>query len=245
MEFVSKQVRSRPGLSQEQALLSLQSHKDYKLGSQIQSLTKQRDRWIAHILEPKVAIFPPKADEEDSSDEGEKKPPFGDDAPDEEKSDGPEDVLEDVLDEDSKDDGDGDGKDKEAGELGEVLSLLHKVVEALGLDVGVDEGLPAGPDGPAGPPPGPHGGPPPGGPGAGPGGPPPVGKPHPKDAPPGVAPMVGFSSTQPRVASFQASTDAKITIKQAKADLERQYPGYKVKQAKRINGSIHALLSVR
>ncbi len=255
-----KVVRSRPGLSQEQALLSLQNHPEYKVGTQIKSMVRQANRWVATILEPKEAVFPPKAPDEEKSDEEESPlaeaiEDSADDSDDSDSEDKEKKGPELDLKSDEKDD-EGEPKAEAKGELGEVLQLLHEIIDGLGISPpGVEKGLGAGPEAPVGPKPGP---PPPGGPGAGPGagGPPPPGpggakgapgKMRPlRDVPPGANPISGFSSTQ-RVASFTATADddGTMTIKQAKAELETAYPPYKVKQLRRSNGQLHALLSIR
>jgi hypothetical protein len=249
MKYITKSVQSRPGLTQEEALATLQSHPQYKAGTIIKSIRPKQNRWVASLLEPKVAEFPPGDDDDDddseevveiegpeesddSDDDGDSeggppkpKPPFGD------KEEGPE--GPDEL-----------GEDK--GELGELLGLLHAIAEKLGIGapdegLGLDEELPI--DGPPAPP---HKGPgrPPG-----PGGAPPGPKPGPGGTsqrpglPPGANPLAGFASAIP---SFTASSDEPMTVKEAKADLEKVYPGYKVKQMKRDQqGKLHALMSNR
>ena len=266
MEFVPKNVESPRGLSQEEALRGLQEHPQFKAGSRISSIRPHGDRWFIRVLEPKVADFPPKDDdeEEESSDEGpelEVKPGEGDSEGDSEDS---SDDSDDSDDSDSpfppKPEGEGDEPKVEAkGELGEVLALLHKVVEALGI--GGPDGLgPEGPPGkpPVGPPPGagapPAGGPPGGAPGHGgarPGaGRPPAGRAL-RDVPPGASPISGFASVEEaakHIPSFTAASEegTELSVKEAKADLEKLYgPSYKVKQIQRKGGRLSALLSVR
>lgn len=245
MEYNARTVESRPGLSQEEALTSLQEHPQYKLGTKILSLRQHRDRWIAQLSEPKTADFPLE-DEDDPKDEAPKGPPS--DGPDEAPDDGDESPFppKGEGDEGEGDEGDDKGK-SEKGELGEILGLLHSVVEALGIAPpdglpGPDEAFADGPPGPEGDvhqgpgrPPGPGGLPP--GPKPGPEGPAKAGP-----LPPSAHPLTGFAS----VPTFTASTSDSLTIKEAKADLEQTFAGYKVKQIKRNeDGQLHALMSVR
>ena len=55
MEYITRMVRSTEGLSQEDALTSLQSHPSFKSGTKIASVYNQGGRWVAKLLEPKTA----------------------------------------------------------------------------------------------------------------------------------------------------------------------------------------------
>jgi hypothetical protein len=248
----AKSVTTPRGLSQEQALEGIQSHPKFKVGSVIKSIRQKQDRWEVRLLEPKTAApppFPPKDDEESDG------PSAVEEAPEAPDEDGDSADEEDSP-SDSSDGPPSDKKPKEGGEIKEVLTLLHTLLDALGLGAG-----PEGPDaGPPAPPPGPpgaagapeHGGARPGagrppGPGAGGGAPT---RPM-RDVPPGANPIAGFASARDMAAqipSFTAAADddGKTTVKQAKAELDAIYsPYYKVKQLKQANGKMLALLSVR
>ena len=49
-------VRSTEGLSQEDALTSLQNHPSFKAGTKIASVYNQGGRGVAKLIEPKVAF---------------------------------------------------------------------------------------------------------------------------------------------------------------------------------------------
>jgi hypothetical protein len=271
MEYVAKNVESPRGLSQEEALRELQEHPAFKVGSVLTSIRQRGDKWFIRVLEPKVAAGFPFGDDEESDDD--EKPeldakPEGDSG----DSEGDSEDSESSDDEDSdspfppKPEGAGDEEGlepkDEGAQLAELTALVHKIVDALGI--GGPDGL--GPEGPPvpgehGPPPGagaPPGGPPGGAPGHG-GARPGAGRPpgpggggaRPlRDVPPGASPISGFASVQEmakQIPSFTASSDAGLTIKEAKADLEDVYgPAYKVKQIKDAGGGkLSALLSVR
>jgi len=251
-------VTSLPGLSHDEALVSLQEHEDFVPGTKIASLRPMGNRWIARLEEP----ITKKAEDDDSDDsldlEPDKeveapKPPFDSDGSD---------------DSDDSDDSDSDSSDKpkppkkgepsdkkdKGGDLKEVLNLLRDIAEALGVSPGLDEGAGPLPPSPKGPKPldGPPGGPP-GLPG---GGPEPAKKPTklgPGEVPGGVTPpgAPAFSKVkaamreaiqEQKVGSFVASTEEAISIKNAKKELEATFPGYQVRQAKRVEGSLRALL---
>lgn len=266
MDYTKRTVRcSSVGITREEARNSLEQSTTYTPGSEILSLTKRGNKWVAVLLEPKTAEFPPAAKDESNSappqfeddDDG----PPGDDAPEADSGDseGPEG--------DAKPSGEdkGDKPKSEKAELGELVALVHQIIDHLGIGadpaaMGAEDGSMPGPDGlPLPPPPGAPDGPPPhGGPPGG-GGQPQVvmhkTKLKPGDVPPGQLPIgaPAFSSTAPlhRMASFDAfDDDAKQkTIKQAKAELEELYGphGFKVRQIKRVEGGtrIAAKLSRR
>jgi hypothetical protein len=231
------------GLSREEAKLSLEHQ---FAGSEVLDVKRRGDKWVATLLEPKTAEFPPKDDEDtdappepkaESDDEGPKDSSSeSDDSP---KSDGPP---------------KGDkppGKGGEKAEIGAVLDLLTAIADKLGIaPPGAVPGAedPLSPDGPPPPPPGPPGaGGPPGGPDDGVGGPGHQEIVHrtklkPGDTPPGVTPIGApafASSNLSRMASFDAFDDTPgKSIKQAKAELEELYGphGFKVRQIKRVEG---------
>lgn len=232
MLYSKRTVRcSARGLSREQARLSLeQQYED----AEILEVKRRGDKWVATLLEPKTAEFPPPKDDDSDSEDG----PPKDDASEDSEDSPP-----------SPDGGEGDGPPKKEGppkggekaELGAVLDLLHAIADSLGVVPGgaapgaEDPLAPGGPPGP--PPPGPEGL---GGPG------------HqeivhrtkmkPGDTPPGVTPIgaPAFASTQlSRMASFDAYDDTPgKSVKQAKAELERLYGphGFQVRQIKRVEG---------
>jgi hypothetical protein len=55
MEFTTRMVTSSEGLSQEEALLSLQEHPRFMDGTRVASIYNQGGRWVAKLLEPKTA----------------------------------------------------------------------------------------------------------------------------------------------------------------------------------------------
>lgn len=242
-------------LSREEARESLTSQ---FTDSEILDLKRRGDKWVATLLMPKEAEFPPKKDDDDAGSKEE-----GDGGS--EKSEGKDDS--------SKSDGDGgEGPPKAdkpphpgqaAGGLehavAELTTMVHAIAEAMGVapapavpgadDMGMEGGpMPDGPPPPHGHPGGPEGG---GGP---PGGPPGGGPPghqeivhrtkmHPGDTPPGVTPIgaPAFSSVHTaqlqRVASFDAFDDTpNKSVKVAKEELEALYGphGFKVRQIKRV-----------
>jgi hypothetical protein len=241
MEFTKRIVKNaKKGLSQEEALESLYSHPQFVEGSRVSSIRQSGGLWIATLLEPKNAEFPPIKDED--SDSEEPKPPKEEDDSDSDEDGGP-DIPESP--EGPKDD---EGKGPK-GELGQVLQLLHEIVDALGI--GPEPALPGAEDGP---PPGLDA--PPAPPAAKAPGPPKPAKPklRPGETPPGVTPIntPAFSSVDDlkgRVASFSAKSEPNefSSVKEAKASLEATFgeAGYKVKQIKRNGTSFEALLSVR
>lgn len=157
MNYESKTLRSRPGLSQEEALSALQSHPLFKQGTRIQSIRKRGKIWVAEVLEPVTAAFPPSGGEESgpssppsdgpsddspASDDGsgsDDGSPFGGDGPDSPPSDG---------DSDKPKKSDGGGTDAK------MLHVLEQILHALQggepePSVGGPDDL--GPDGPGGP----------------------------------------------------------------------------------------------
>lgn len=207
MEYITRNLTSDPGMDQREALTALQTHPSFKAGSIVASIRKRREQWVAEVLEPKTAEFPPN----DGGDEG-----GADDspAPEPKKDDGP---PSDGGDEGPPSpDGEGppspDGGDKKPESKGNtedaILHTLTQILHAL-QGGGAPEGM-GGPDalgpsdgGMAGPPP-PKGGPPGlGGPPPGKGGPPGMGGP-PKGPPPmkpGMTPPGGTPIGAPAFAS--------------------------------------------
>lgn len=220
MPAKARNVVSKPGLTQEEALISLQSHPQFVAGTKIASIKRRGETWVAKLIESaddEGSPFPPKEDAPD------KPEAFEDEGPD----DGPDAPPKDE-----------EGDDKgEKHDIEEVLDLLHKVVDALGLDGKDGEGdLDAGPEDGDLPPPPPA--------------PPHHEKPlKPGEVPPGGTPLgaPSFASVAPKVASFTAEKQvpAGTTVKQAKAELEASFVPYRVKQIKRHGNTFRALLSVR
>lgn len=216
MNYVKRTVQSQPGLSQEQALTSLQSHPSFKAGTRIASIRRKGSKWVAELLEPKLAGPPPAFADDGGDDEG--APDAGGSEPDEGPDEGPDGPPSDGPDGPPSDEGGEDGppsgEKKPKGEKGgkpnveaEILHVLQQILQAVGGDAPGPEGM-GGPDalgpdagGPAAPP-APHHGPGPGGPDGPPhGGPagPPAGRPmKPGEAPPGSTPVgaPAFSSTR-------------------------------------------------
>lgn len=241
--MMTRTVKSRPGLSQERALISLQEHPDFRPGTKIAGLKREGQRWVATLIEPKTSADDEDGDPEPKNETGEPViPDIAEDVDDEKdsESDGPDSPLDKI----------GEPKEhieSEEETLGQIKSLLEKVIDALGIDAGEDGGLPKGPDEIAPPldaaPPPPKPAPKPDRPNQ---------KLKPGDVPPGGTPLgaPAFSSIQEmakHIPSFSASTTEAISIADAKAELESIYAPYKVKQAKRSknDGRLHALLTVR
>jgi hypothetical protein len=218
MERIAKIIESRPGLTSDEALKSLQSHPEFKLGTIIESIQPRGNVWVAKLLEPKKAAEFPFGDDEDSDDDSEDKV----EAPSEDGEDKPEPPKSDK--DDSK---------SEKSEISELVDLVHAIADKLGIAPDLpdlEEDAPIGE-----PPPGPPAGPPPGpkGPGAG---------PHPapkKDMPPSAAPLTGFAAQAKagQIPSFEVGTPADITIKEAVADLKQEFPKHTVKQLRHDKAS--------
>lgn len=232
------------GLSREEAKVSLERQ---FTGSEILGIKRQGEKWVATLLEPKHAEFPPPKDE-DSDSEAPPTDDSGDESSPSESSDDGESSGP------PKPKGEGEegpkGKGGEKAEIAAALDLLHQIADALGIiPAGAAPGAedPLAPGGPPPPPPGPPGGGGAGGPGLG-------GPGHqevihrtkmkPGDTPPGVTPIgaPAFASVKTqlsRMASFDAFDDTPgKTVKQAKAELEALYGphGFKVRQIRRVEG---------
>lgn len=267
--YIQRRVRSAPGLSQEDALESLQSHPNYKPGTKISSIRRRGDRWVADLLvpkNPKYAEFPP-GDDDGGGDEPKPKAEPKDDGPDDGPDEGP---VDDGPDGPPGDDG-GDGPPKEPKGEEAIVHLLTEILHALkggpaGPGLGGPDDLGPGPEAMGPPPHGGHGLPPMGPPKPGAAG---IGaKLKPGEVPnkPGMVPVgaPAFSHTHPlaqriaKVAGRQrhipVSSPVGMTIKQAKAELDpiAEYFGYKVAQIRycgpncscqhRGSNKIHALL---
>lgn len=259
MIYIERRVRSAPGLSQEDALDSLQSHPNFKPGTKISSIRRRGDRWVADLLVPKTAgDFPPSDDGgEEKSESSKSEEPDGDEG-------GPGDSGPDADgDFDGPPVGKPDGGEKKPGEGGkggteeQILHVLTEILHALkggpvGPELGGPDDLGPGPDALGGPPPhGGHGLPPAGAPKPGAAG---IGaKLKPGEVPnrPGVVPVgaPAFSSTNPlyqrlakvagRKRTIPISSPMGMTIKEAKAQLEpyAEHFGYHVAQIKYCGAS--------
>lgn len=240
MQYVSRTVRSAPGMSQEQALTALQNHPQFRAGTKIASIRRRGKVWVAELLEPKTAgDFPPSDDSGSDSESSEPKSESSDSESSDSSSDsdsgsdsssddsgapdaGGDDVLgfgPDAGGDDPLAGGDEKGGDTDAQILHTLQEILHALQgggpePGLGGPDHLGPGGPAGGDaGPAGPP-APHGGDKgPGFPGA------PGAKLKPGEVPnkPGVTPVgaPAFASVNPelRVAlAKQASRSATITV---------------------------------
>lgn len=253
MDYIQRRVRSAPGLSQEDALDSLQTHPNFKSGTKIASIRRRGERWVAELLVPKTAGGFPGGDEgpdesgppkSDGGDEGEDFSPAAEAEEDGEGGDGPEGGPKPPGGEKK-----GEGK---GGTEEQMLHVLTEILHALkggpvGPELGGPDDLGPGPDALGGPPPhGGHGLPPGGGPPPGAAG---IGaKLKPGEVPnkPGVVPLgaPAFSSTNPlyqriaKVAGRQrhipVSSPEGMSVKEAKAQLDpvAQHFGYKVAQVR-------------
>lgn len=235
MLYAKRTVRcSAANISREKAKASLERQFE---GAEVLDISRRGNKWVATLLEPKTAEFPPPKDEEKETEtdapepkdtDSEDGPPSKDDAAPE-KSDGPPKP---------------EGPKGEKAEISALMDLVTQIADKLGIVPGgaapgaEDAPLPDGPPAPpAGPPaPSPHH------PGVG-------GEDHqeivhrtklkPGDTPPGVTPIgaPAFASTLARVGSFDAFDDTPgKSIKEAKAELEALYGphGFKVRQIKRV-----------
>jgi hypothetical protein len=242
------------GMTREAAAESLS--KQFTKDTEILELKRRGDKWVATLLEPHTAEFPPGAGGPPDEEAG----PPTDGPPKAEKSEsGDGDKDSKGSPDDKKGDGPPEGDKGPSGEMAMVMDLLSAIADKLGIVPGMAPGAADGPvpgeapPPPPGPPAPPMGGPPMGGPpgmGAGPHG---AGKQEiihktklkPGDTPPGVTPIgaPAFSSVDTaqlqRMASFDAFDDTpNKSIKQAKDELEAIYGphGFKVRQIKRVEG---------
>jgi hypothetical protein len=227
------------GMTREAAVDSIRSSTQFADGTEILDIKRRGDKWVATLLEPHTAEFPPPPD--DSEDNG--GPPKA------EKSESSD------SDSDSKGPPDGDkgpkppeGDKGPSGEMAMMMDLMMAIADKLGVVPGA--AAPGAEDSPMPgevppPPPGPPG-PSAGGPAGGPPGHQEIvhkTKLKPGDTPPGVTPIgaPAFASTNQlsRMASFDAFDDTPgKSIKQAKDELEAIYGphGFKVRQIKRVEG---------
>lgn len=155
---MTRQMKSKPGMKRQDALLSLQ-RSARTTGEEIVDFFPHAGRWVAELQ--KIAEFPPSDDEstEEPKEEPEAKPEGppsdseeGDDGASADSSDG-EDKFPGA--EKSKAQGPEGEKGEEKGELRELLSLIHQIADKMGIvpGGGHDEGMVPGGPGPAGPPP--------------------------------------------------------------------------------------------
>lgn len=202
MEYKTRHLTSESGMTQKEALLSLQKDPSFKQGSVVASIRRRDDQWVAEVLEPKTAEFPPKKDDNESdNDSNPDAPPTSDPDNDGDDDSSPSgDTDKDFAGGDDKKPSKSDGDKPEGGKGGgveeQILHLVQQILHAVqpGGGVGNDaSGL--APGGPPPPPPGPSGPPGPGGP---PGAGAPGGKPKsmfppkalkPGDTPPGGTPI--------------------------------------------------------
>lgn len=245
MKFTRRTVKSRPGMTQEQALESLQDHPMFKPGTKIAAIRKRGKVWVADLLEPKVAApFPPESDDAESDDPiaaeaDEDKDPVDEPESDEKEEKHGEENPDEEMDEiDDLTDGAESKEDK-------MLMLLEQILDAVAPHPDMEEkhhgpddelGLDAGPDGPPPAPPAPKG---PGNAKL---------KPGETRNMPGATPIgaPAFASVG-KAATFVASRPATVTVKQAKAELDAEYGpmGYEVKRIKREGDVLKALVSKR
>lgn len=242
-------------LSKEEARESLEHQ---FTGSEVLNLNRRGDKWVATLLIPKTAEFPPSTDSDSDSDDSpkpEKKDSEG--SSEGGKSEGPPKADKSPSGDEGPSGPGGPGGGLEHT-VAELTTLVHAIAESMGIlpPPGVPGGdeMGMGPDmgGPP-PPPGPEMGGgdmgPPGtqhqAPGHGPGVQEIIHKTKlkPGDTPPGVTPIgtPAFSSVQStqlqRMASFDAFDDTPgKSIKEARLELDSLYSpyGFKVRQIKRV-----------
>ena len=148
MEYTTRIVRSVEGLSQEEALITLQSHSAFRPGTKIASLDDQNGRWVAKLLEPKVAG---EAELDELTEKEEKKAEPKLDTPEKEeheeheKSESPFEEKEDHKDEDKS-------KDSADAKIKALETKIDKLLDALGIseDKGPEGPVAEGPVPPAG-----------------------------------------------------------------------------------------------
>jgi hypothetical protein len=239
-------------MTQEDALLGLQSHPEFKPGSTISGVRRRGDRWVISIIEPKEAALPFEKEEKEMPEMPELPDMLDMDMDKEEKKDDEGSIDKPAEHEDKPEPPKHDEESHEKSELSELKELVKdvkKIIDALGIN-SEEPKAPGMDDAPAPKPPVPPA--------------PPAPKPpkpekdkevtlnksmHPGEAPPGTV-NVGspaFASTK-KVASFTATSDDTFgSIKEAKASLDAEFgpQGYKVKQLRRSEGKIYALMSVR
>lgn len=262
MKYTRRTVKSRPGMTQEQALESLQDHPMFKSGSKIASIRKRGKVWVADILEPKTAEFPPSEDEETDTPEASSEDTDSEDEP---KDDSP---FGESGDSDSDTDSEESGEENPEEELGEIddltdgakgkdekiMMLLEQILDAVAPHPELEHKH-HGDDAPLDlPMDGPLDGPPMDGPDEGPAGPPmpktPAGaklKPGETRNTPGATPIGAPAFSSVKAATFVASRPANVTIKQAKAELDAEFgpQGYEVKKIKREGNVLKALVTKR
>jgi hypothetical protein len=149
MEYITRTVKSDQGLSQEKALLTLQEHPSFVLGTRIASFSNQGGRWVAKLLEPKIAGENPFEDIDESPAELH-----------EEKHESPNEEHEEHESPIGENEEHEDSEEKKIAELEKKIDLL---LDALGISEKKEEPeVPTSPaaDKPAAPAPnGPEGGP--------------------------------------------------------------------------------------
>jgi hypothetical protein len=234
-------------LSRDEARVSLEQQFD---GSEILDLKRRGDKWVATLLMPHEAEFPPKKDGDNDSDDSEspKSESPEPSSPSEESDSGPSDGDDGPpkADKPPHKGPEGEGAGGLDSAVAELTTLVHAIADKLGIGPGpmVPGAEDVAPPLPDGPPPAPPGAAGPAGP-AGPEGHQEIvhrTKMHPGDTPPGVTPIgsPAFASVEAsvqRMASFDAFDDTPgKSIKQAKEELEALYGpmGFKVRQIKRV-----------
>jgi hypothetical protein len=138
MEYTTRTVTSSEGLSQTEALISLQEHPEFKSGTRITGIYNQGGRWIAKLEEPKVANENPFEEdiEESPAELHEEK------HEEHEESESPLEELEEHEGEDHE-----DSEEKKIKQLEKKIDLL---LDALGIsEKGEEPKLPEAPDAPA------------------------------------------------------------------------------------------------
>lgn len=152
----TRSVVSKPGMKQEEALISLQRQARAN-DEEITSFRRRGSRWVAELT--KIAEFPPSDDEEkpepDAPEPAESdEEPKGESESDEGSEDSDKSEKKPPIPGGSKAQGPEGEKGEEKGELRELLSLVHQIADKLGLSPGgpEDSPLPGGPE-PVGPPP--------------------------------------------------------------------------------------------
>lgn len=153
MDYTTRIVRSVEGLTQEEALVTLQEHPGFKPGTRVASIQNQEGRWVAKLLEPKTA-GEEELDMLTEKDEKKAEPKLdSEDKHEHEEHEKAETPLEEIKEHNAeKDEHDEDSDEKKIKDL---EKKIDKLLDALGLSDLEGPKLPEGPasDGAVPPPP--------------------------------------------------------------------------------------------
>jgi hypothetical protein len=142
MDYTTRIVRSVEGLTQEEALVTLQEHPSFKPGTRVASIQNQEGRWVAKLLEPKTA-GEEELDELTEKDEKKAEPKLdSEDKHEHDEHEKAETPLEEIKEHNAeKDEHDEDSDDKKIKDL---EKKIDKLLDALGIAEDVVEGIAEG-----------------------------------------------------------------------------------------------------